>query len=50
MLTLVNIWRCNMIDAIENSRIEFKIKLVDDLEGTVIGFFYVNNTPNSFIK
>ena len=27
-----------MIDTIENSRIEFKVKLVDDLEETVIGF------------
>lgn len=28
----------NMIDAIEDSRIEFKVKLVDDLEETVIAF------------
>ena len=28
-----------MIDTIENSRTEFKIKLVDDLEETVIAFF-----------
>ena len=27
-----------MIDTIENSRTEFKIKLVDDLEETVIAF------------
>ncbi len=27
-----------MLDTIENSRTEFKIKLVDDLEETVIGF------------
>ena len=27
-----------MIDIIENSRIEFKVKFVDDLEETVIGF------------
>ena len=27
-----------MIDTIKNSRVEFKIKLVDDLEETIIGF------------
>ena len=27
-----------MIDTIENSRVEFKVKLVDDLEETIIGF------------
>ena len=27
-----------MVDTIENSRIEFKTKLVDDLEESVIGF------------
>lgn len=27
-----------MIDTIENSRVEFKIKLIDDLEEYVIGF------------
>ncbi len=27
-----------MIDTVENSRIEFKVKLVDDLEETVIEF------------
>ena len=27
-----------MINTIENSRTEFKVKLVDDLEETVIGF------------
>ena len=27
-----------MIDTIENSRVEFKVKLVDDLEESVIGF------------
>lgn len=30
-----------MIDTIENSRTEFKIKLVDDLEETVIAFLTV---------
>jgi putative transcriptional regulator len=28
----------NMVDILENSRVEFKIKLVDDLEETIIGF------------
>ena len=27
-----------MIETIENSRVEFKVKLVDDLEETIIGF------------
>ena len=27
-----------MIETVENSRTEFKVKLVDDLEETVIGF------------
>ena len=27
-----------MIETIESSRVEFKVKLVDDLEETVIGF------------
>ena len=27
-----------MVDILENSRVEFKIKLVDDLEETIIGF------------
>ena len=27
-----------MIDLLENSRVEFKIKLVDDLEESIIGF------------
>ena len=27
-----------MIDIIENSRVEFKTKLVDDLEENIIGF------------
>lgn len=27
-----------MTEVVENSRIEFKVKLVDDLEETVIGF------------
>lgn len=27
-----------MIDTIENSRVEFKVKLVNDLEETIIGF------------
>lgn len=26
-----------MIETIENSRVEFKVKLVDDLEETIIG-------------
>lgn len=38
MIILVNSRRCNMINTIENSRTEFKVKLVDDLEETVIGF------------
>lgn len=27
-----------MIDTVESSRVEFKVKLIDDLEETVIGF------------
>lgn len=30
-----------MIETIENSRVEFKVKLVDDLEETIIGFLIV---------
>ena len=38
MINLTIIGGVKMIDAIEDSRIEFKVKLVDDLEETVIAF------------
>ncbi len=38
-----------MIDVIENSRNEFKIKLVDDLEETIIGFLNSKDGGNVYI-
>lgn len=38
-----------MIDTIENSRTEFKVKLVDDLEETVIGFLNSREGGNIYI-
>ena len=38
-----------MIGAVEDSRIEFKTKLVDDLEETVIGFLNSKEGGNIYI-
>ena len=31
-------WGCEIIETFENSRTEFKVKLVDDLEKSIIAF------------
>lgn len=46
---LVMLGGTNMIGTIENSRTEFKIKLVDDLEETVIGFLNSKDGGNIYI-
>ena len=38
-----------MIDIIENSRVEFKTKLVDDLEENIIGFLNSKDGGNIYI-
>ena len=38
-----------MIDKIENSRVEFKTKLVDDLEENIIGFLNSKDGGNIYI-
>lgn len=38
-----------MIDKIENSRVEFKKKLVDDLEENIIGFLNSKDGGNIYI-
>lgn len=38
MINLFNSQRCNITDTIENSRIEFKVKLVDNFEKQLLDF------------
>ena len=38
-----------MIDIIENSRVEFKTQLVDDLEESIIGFLNSKDGGNIYI-
>ena len=48
-MKLVIIEGINVIGTIEDSRIEFKMKLVDDLEETVIGFLNSKDEGNIYI-
>lgn len=49
MVNLAIIGGTNMVGTIEDSRTEFKIKLVDDLEETVIGFLNSKDGGNIYI-
>ena len=49
MINLTIIGGVKMIDAIEDSRIEFKVKLADDLEETVIAFL-TNDRGSIYIR
>lgn len=49
MINLAIIGGINMVGTIEDSRTEFKIKLVDDLEETVIGFLNSKDGGNIYI-
>lgn len=49
MINLAIIGGTNMVGTIEDSRTEFKIKLVDDLEETVIGFLNSKDGGNIYI-